>query len=283
MRRLLTALLALLLLPSLAAAAYTPAYLVRKADKSKQTAIPFSLERNQLIAYILGRQLASRHYGREGADDDLARRMYDLYLRQLDPRKRFLLQADVAELDHYRSKIPNELRHGAFRLPDEGRRLLDARIREVDRLIDPILDAGFDFAKNEELESEAKKLDYAADMAALRERWRLTLKMQVLDSFFELLEDRAKEGQKKADKKKKTTDKAEKDAETNDIALLEAIDASPAAHPEEMKEAIKKVRASSHRALQRLLKQDRQDHYDRYFDAAARAFDPAHFCGKTRA
>ena len=194
MRRLLTALLALLILPSLAAAAYTPAYLVRKADKSKQTAIPFSLERNQLIAYILGRQLASRHYGREGADDELARRMYDLYLRQLDPRKRFLLQADVAELDHYRSKIPSELRHGAFRLPDEGRRLLDARIREVDRLIDPILDAGFDFAKNEELESEAKKLDYAADMAALRERWRVTLKMQVLDSFFELLEDKAKEG-----------------------------------------------------------------------------------------
>src|SRR5665647_2799747 len=45
-------------------------------------------------------------------------------------------------------------------------------------------------------------------------------------------------------------------------------------HATELKEAINKVRQSSHRALNRLLQQSRQDHFDRYFDAVARAFDP---------
>ena len=48
----------------------------------------------------------------------------------------------------------------------------------------------------------------------------------------------------------------------------------PAAHPEQMQEAVRKVRSRMHRALQRLQEQSLQDHYDRYFDAVARAFDP---------
>ncbi|MDX9834762.1 MAG: carboxy terminal-processing peptidase, partial [Desulfobulbus sp.] len=52
------------------------------------------------------------------------------------------------------------------------------------------------------------------------------------------------------------------------------VDIAPAKHAQELEEAVKKVRTSTHRALTRLLQQNRQDHYDRYFDAVARAYDP---------
>ncbi len=210
----------------------------------------FDTDRNRLIAFILSQQLPSQHFSHASLDDDLSRKVFDLYLRQLDPRKRFLLQADVQQLTAFAPHVDDELKRGKLVLPDAGRELLNDRIRMVERMVDPILDAGFDWERQEHLEVEPKKLDYAADAAALRERWRLTLKMQILDSYFDSL-----------DAKRKADPKA-------------IIDIAPARHGQEIAEAVKKVRASTHRALARLVQQSRQDHYDRYFDAVARAFDP---------
>ena len=210
----------------------------------------FDTDRNRLIAFILSQQLPSQHFSHASLDDDLSRKVFDLYLRQLDPRKRFLLQADVQQLTAFAPHVDDELKRGKLVLPDAGRELLNDRIRMVERMVDPILDAGFDWERQEHLEVEPKKLDYAADAAALRERWRLTLKMQILDSYFDTL-----------DAKRKDDPKA-------------IIDIAPSRHGQELAEAVKKVRASTHRALARLVQQSRQDHYDRYFDAVARAFDP---------
>ena len=71
--------------------------------------------------------------------------------------------------------------------------LLNERIRQVEKLIDPILDQGFDFASKEYLEIDPKKLDFAENMEKLRERWRLSLKMQVLDSYFDALGAKGKQ------------------------------------------------------------------------------------------
>ncbi|WP_297952790.1 carboxy terminal-processing peptidase [uncultured Desulfobulbus sp.] len=210
----------------------------------------FDTDRNRLIAFILSQQLPAQHFSHEPLGDELSRKMFDLYLRQLDPRKRFLLQADVRQLNAFAPHVDDELKQGKLVLPDAGRELLNDRIRLVQRMIDPILDAGFAWEQKETLEVEPKKLDYAADAAALRERWRLTLKMQVLDSYFDALDSKRKENPKAG------------------------VDIAPARHAAELGEAVKKVRASTHRALTRLLQQSRQDHYDRYFDAVARAFDP---------
>lgn len=205
----------------------TPGAVLAKSAASVDES--FNLERNQLIAAIMSQQLSSRHFSRTPLDDALSRKIYDLYLNQLDPRKRFLLQEDVRKLDSFRERIDDELRRGGFRLPDAGRQLLNARIREADRLIDPILDAGFDFNRKEALEIDPKKLEFVSDEAALKERWRLTLKMQVLDSYFEELEDR-----KKAEQKKAGQGQPRQGATT--AAAPEPVP-DPAAHPEQMQEA----------------------------------------------
>lgn len=210
----------------------------------------FDEDRNQLIALILSQQLPAQHFSHESLDDNLSRKAFDLYLRQLDPRKRFLLQSDVNQLNAFATHVDDELSRGNVVLPDAGMELLNDRIRQVKKLIDPLLDRGFDLNHLEYLEIEPKKLTFAENREALQERWRLTLKMQVIDTYFDLLED--------------------KKAQQPDIVKQ----ISPEHHPAELKEAIKKVRESTHRALNRLEQQSRQDHYDRYFDAVARAFDP---------
>jgi carboxyl-terminal processing protease len=210
----------------------------------------FDEDRNQLIALILSQQLPAQHFSHQSLDDNLSRKAFDLYLRQLDPRKRFLLQADVRDLNAFAIHVDDELSRGNVVLPDTGMELLNDRIRMVEGFVDTILEQGFDFAAREYLEIEPKKLAYAENKDALRDRWRLMLKMQVIETYFDML----------------------KDKNTKQTTKSTVID--PSRHPEELKGAIKKVRESAHRSLQRLLKQSRQDHYDRYFDAVTRAFDP---------
>ncbi|MCL2340354.1 MAG: carboxy terminal-processing peptidase, partial [Proteobacteria bacterium] len=162
----------------------------------------------------------------------------------------FLLQADAKQLQAFADHIGDELSRGKIVLPDAGMALLNDRIAQVDKMIDPILDRGFDVDAQESLELEPKKLDYAENIEKLKERWRLSLKMQVMEAYFDLLEAKGKQHPE----------------------ILKNI--HPKQHQAEMRESIKKVRESVHRALNRLMHQTRQDHYDRYFDAVARAFDP---------
>ncbi len=210
----------------------------------------FDAARNQLIALILSQQLPAQHFSHEALDDSLSRKAFDLYLRQLDPRKRFLLQSDVKQLNAFATHVDDELSRGNVVLPDAGMEVLNDRIQQVEKLIDPILNQGFDFERKEYLEIEPKNLAFAENIDKLQDRWRLSLKMQVLDAYFDVLEAKGKEHPE----------------------LLQQI--APQHHPAELQEAIKKVRESAHRALSRLGRQSRQDHYDRYFDAVARAFDP---------
>ncbi len=215
----------------------------------KAPAEVFDKDHNQLIALILSQQLPSQHFSHQALNDALSHKAYDLYLRQLDPRKRFLLQEDVQVLKAFADHVDDELSRGNVVLPDAGMEVLNDRIRMVDGFVDSLLNKGFDVAAGERLEIEPKKLEFAANRDALRERWRLGLKMQVIEAYFDIL----------TDKNKKQPPEAVLD---------------PTQHPQEWQDAIKKVRESTHRSLGRLLQQSRQDHYDRYFDAITRAYDP---------
>lgn len=210
----------------------------------------FNAEHNQQIARMLSYQLPAQHFSHAPFNDALSRRAFDLYLRQLDPRKRFLLQTDIQKLNAFAERIDDELLHGKIILVDAGMTLLNDRILQVEKMIDPLLAQGFDFDHQEYLEGDAKKMAFSQTLEQLRDRWRLMLKMQVLESYFDILEAKGKQQPE----------------------LLKII--HPKQHPELLKDAIKKVRESMHRSLNRLAHQSRQDHYDRYFDAVARAFDP---------
>jgi C-terminal peptidase (prc) len=221
-----------------------------QAQAKKAVPEEFDASRNQVIAQMLSQQLPAQHFSHHPLDDTLSNRAFDLYLRQLDPRKRFLLQADAKHLRAFADHIDEELSRGKMVLADAGMVLLNDRIGQVARIIDPILDRGFDVDLKESLEIDPKKLEFTENFDALKERWRLSLKMQVLEAYFDLLETKSKQ---RPD-------------------ILKNI--HPKHHPDEMQEAVKKVRASIHRALNRLMHQSRQDHYDRYFDTVARAYDP---------
>jgi len=220
------------------------------AKSSSPTQIDAS--RNNLIGYMLSKQLPVMHFSDKVMNDDLAFSAFDLYLKQLDYQKRFLLQSDVDQLSILAPGIDTNLLNSTIILPDVGYKLLNARIGEVEKLTKTLLAGGFDYTLDEKYETDPDKLKYATSLTDLSERWRRILKGQIIARYLDLVEEQEKEEAKKEEKevKKKKNDK------------------------ELWVEAEEKVAKRNKNFFNRLHQETRQDHYDRYFNAIARAFDP---------
>ena len=216
--------------------------------------VEFDLGRNRLIAAMLRSQLAAQHFGHKSFNEQMSKEAYKLYLTQLDPKKHFLLATDVKKLNKYADTIDDEIDDGRFYLPDAGMRLLNKRVRQVAVLIDEIMQTGFSPNKKDFLETDPDKLAAPAHRAELKDQWRRSLKMEVLDSYLAAVEKENKQREKEG--------KALRNTESEQVE--QGL----------WTEAMKQVRKKTDAYLARLLKVTRQEHYNRYFDAIARSFDP---------
>ncbi len=220
------------------------------------TAMPqeFDSGRNRLITYILTHQLPREHFAHKPFDEELSTAAYDLYLRQLDPRKRFLTVKDLEKLDKFANRIDDEFLEGRITLPDTGMKLLAQRVLEMQTLVDEIIDAGFDPNRKDFLETDPKKMEPPADKKELKDRWRRSIKLDVLETYLSEIKKQNKELEKEG-KPALSIESGTVDKATWDIALT-------------------KVRKRTHQYLHRLEQVTRQEHYDRFYDAVARAYDP---------
>jgi len=225
---------------------------------AKVMPVKFDPARNRLIEFMLSAQLPAQHFSHKTLKD-VSRAAFDLYLRQLDPRKRFLLKEDVQQLKSVAGHLTDKLRRGRVVLPDTGAALLNKRVHEVQAMLKRLMEAGFDPNREDYIEIDPKKIEYAANAAELQDRWRCILKMQVLETYFDLQEQ---------EKKKKDNGEATGLRFKSNRVSGETVNRTL------WTKAMDKVGERTRLYLHRLLQETRQEHYDRYFDAIARAFGP---------
>ncbi|MCI5221097.1 MAG: tail-specific protease, partial [Candidatus Electrothrix sp. AR4] len=228
--------------------------IVSSSAHGKVMPVEFDAGRNRLIAYMLSHQLSAQHFAHKPFDEQMSKVAYDLYIKQLDPRKLFLLAKDVQTLNRFADKIDDELGNGRIAFPDVGMKLLNKQAEKVAKLIKEIMKAGFSPDRKDYLQTDPEKLASPANVAELKDRWRRSLKMEVLDSYLDQLEKENKKREKE-NKPLLSTQSGQMDKELWSAAM-------------------EKVRKKTDHYLSRLQKTTRQDHYNRYFDAIARSFDP---------
>ncbi len=203
----------------------------------------FDQKRNQLIGDMLDKELPAVHFSHKKMNESQSIEIFTLFLKQLDYQKRFLLSSDVTMLRSFAPNIADNLEHGTNVLPKTGYDIMKKRIGQVEKMVDQILSAGFDVQSDEIYETDPEKIAYAVDLKGLENRWRKIMRAQVLYKYLELAED-----QKNA--KEKLPD------------------------DELWKQVREKESGVNKEFFQRLNQVTLQDHYDRFFNAIARSFDP---------
>lgn len=203
----------------------------------------FDQKRNQIIGYALYKALPAFHYSHKEMDDALSRKVFHLYLKQLDYQKRFLLDSDVEKLRVLEPSMIGNLARGTTVLPKIGYHIMKERIAQVEKIVDQIMSKGFDVQRKELYEIDPDKVVYAADLEELQDRWRRIMKSMVLQYYFEVAEG-----------SEKTVGNVPDD--------------------ELWQQAMEMATKANTDFLHRMSQETLQNHYDRYFNVLAEAYDP---------
>ncbi len=221
-------------------------------------------KRNRFIGYLLSKQLPALHFSDKVINNELAQNIFYLYIKQLDYQKRFLLKKDVEQLRAFAPYIGDNLANGRITLPDTGYDIINEKIDLVQKAAEAMLAnnsvkiptgsgdlfvGNFDVRRKESYETDPEKTNFAENIGELKERWRKLLKAQVISQFLDLEEEQAKPKDKEKVGKKKSEE-------------------------ELWQEALTKVSKRNKTFFQRMHQETLQDHYDRFFNCVARAFDP---------
>ncbi|MEJ6757320.1 MAG: hypothetical protein QNK78_09930, partial [Crocinitomicaceae bacterium] len=133
-------------------------------------------KREELLMELVLASLKQGHYQSIQIDDELSKRVFDSYLERVDNGKRFFLKSDVEAFTTHRLLLDDYALSKNFEFFDIFSQTFDERTKQAGDFYKEILSEPFDFSKEESIETDAEKMDFAEDNAELKSRWTKLLK-----------------------------------------------------------------------------------------------------------
>lgn len=186
------------------------------------------------------------HFQPKAVDDAFSKEVYHLYLKDIDNSKRLFTKSDIDQLQQFELQLDDQANAGTFQFFDLSLQLFDQAQTKTQGWCREILAKPIDFSKNELLEADGQKIEWAKDDAELRARWEKWMKFEVLSRIVE-------EEQKQ--------DKPDFKGERKTFVQLE----------EEMR---KKVLDTYEKRQKQIAKMDRTRRLEIYLNAITNVFDP---------
>ncbi|MEE1951430.1 carboxy terminal-processing peptidase [Pseudomonas alcaligenes] len=141
-------------------------------------------DREQVIASLNVVELLKRHhYNKPPLDDARSAKIYEGYLKMLDPARSYFTAADIAQFDRWQKKFDDLLKSGdlepGFIIYRTYLQRAEERLDQVDALLAEGVDK-IDFSLDESLLVDREKAPWAKNQAELDDLWRKRLKDEVL-------------------------------------------------------------------------------------------------------
>ena len=162
----------------------------------------------ELIAYVL----KNGHYDARDINDSFSEEVYKDYLEGVDPLKRYFYAGDIEEFEQYKDQIDDQIKNSEISFFDLTHERLTKRMAEAEEMYKDILSQPFDFGKNENLDTDYDKQDYATSKEEMRERWRKQLKFSTISNFYEKKKEQQRELEETPDLEAKSDAELEKEA-----------------------------------------------------------------------
>lgn len=135
------------------------------------------------IATIVSNFMAVYHYQGANLDDKLSKRLFDLYIDNLDYSRMFFLASDIDEFKRYERAFDDELRQNpaqltsAFTIYNRFRQRVSERVVVIQDLLQK---NEFDFDVEEAFFFDRHEEPWAESEAQLNDYWRRRLKEEIL-------------------------------------------------------------------------------------------------------
>jgi carboxyl-terminal processing protease len=133
-----------------------------------------------VVAKVVSQLLEEGHVTKPKFNEEISKRLFQRFLKDLDPGKLYFLKSDIDEFKEQETKLGEQLLKGDvnFAYKVYGRFL--ERVAERLKLVDELADAKYDFSVKEYMNTDYAKTEYAKNDKELRERWRKRIKFDLL-------------------------------------------------------------------------------------------------------
>ncbi|MFC0604104.1 carboxy terminal-processing peptidase [Winogradskyella pulchriflava] len=140
----------------------------------------------QLITYVLD----NGHFDPQDLNDDFSENVFEDYLNQLDPFKRYFYESDIKEFEEFKHQLDDQIKAYDVSFFNLTHQRLLQRIEESKKIYADILSKPFDFSKDEEYSSDYEKLTYVTNKRDMKERWRQQLKFSTIANYDDAISQR---------------------------------------------------------------------------------------------
>jgi len=216
----------------------------------------------QLITYLLDQG----HFDPQDIDDEFSINVFDEYLNNIDPFKRYFYASDIKEFSTYKDLIDDQIKVYDVSFFSLTHARLLQRIEESKKIYLEILETPFDFSQNESYSADYEKLEYVNSKREMKERWRQQLKFSTIANYDEAISKR------------------DLDLETNNLpesVFSENNEKVKSEDKKSLKETETEAREATKRSLDDLYDyiddRRRTDWFSVYINAIVEEFDPHTF------
>ncbi|HZX17769.1 MAG TPA: carboxy terminal-processing peptidase [Pseudomonas sp.] len=141
-------------------------------------------DREQVIASLNVVELLKRHhYNKPPLNDERSEKIYQGYLKMLDPSRSYFIASDIAEFDQWRTRFDDLLKNGdlqpGFAIYTRHLERLQSRLQFALDMLENGVDT-IDFDSDESLLIDRENAPWVKDLAELDDLWRKRVKDEVL-------------------------------------------------------------------------------------------------------
>ena len=138
-----------------------------------------------IITKLASVLIANSHYRQHKLDNKISSKIFDAYFKALDPGKIYFSKEDIKRFEKYRYYLDDLTEMGNTDFAFEVYKFYIERLKTYRHFAEEKLKKGFDFTKDEYIESDRSKVKRCENLKQLKEVWRKRLKSDVL--YFRLL------------------------------------------------------------------------------------------------
>ena len=139
----------------------------------------------QLITYVLDQA----HYLDKEIDDNFSEEVFETFIENIDPYKRYFYASDYKDFSKYKFSIDDSFKNPDLTFFNLVHDRFINRISQTKSIYKKILSTPFNFTKDEQFNLDIDEMEYVNNETELYDRWRRLLKIYVIENYHDEIKD----------------------------------------------------------------------------------------------
>ncbi|WP_300980270.1 carboxy terminal-processing peptidase [Nonlabens sp.] len=156
---------------------------------TNDTVDPGDKEKEQLLVNLISHVLKRNHFSPADLTDEFSKEVFDNYIKDMDPGKRYFLESDYKEFQAYEYLIDDQIRDSKVDLFNLTYERLLQRQEESQKIFTELIANPFDFSIDERINTDYDQIPYSKNKKELKDHWRKLLKLAALGTYYDKVEE----------------------------------------------------------------------------------------------